>query len=172
MFKSYNSAHSRHRISTPYSYLPMNRLEKFLLIPLVIGIIILGGCSNNLWDEVPTPITSFIEQYYPGSGVSGVVQTADGGYKVTINNGATLVFDSEYSWISVDGNGVRLPEVLVYNQLPPALYNYLQGIEQQDMVFKMSRDSKFYKLTMEDTVITYDIVSGKITYPDGSSVEI
>ncbi len=148
----------------------MNRLEKFLLFPLLIGIMVFGACSNNVWDEVPTPITSFIEQYYPGSGVSQFVQD-DSGYRVQINNGATLVFDSDYSWVSVDGNGVRLPEALIYNQLPPALFNYLQGIEQQRGVFKMSRDASFYKLTMEDTVITYDIATGKITYPDGTTRE-
>lgn len=148
----------------------MNRLDKFLLLPLLFGIIMLGACSNNLWDEVPTPITSFIEQYYPGSGVSSYNQT-DSYYQVKINNGASLVFDSDYSWISVDGNGVRLPEVLIYNQLPPALFNYLQGIEKQTSVYSMSRDSHFYKLTMEDTVITYEISTGKVTYPDGKTVE-
>ena len=64
-----------------------------------------------------------------------------------------------------------LPEVLVYNQLPPALYNYLQGIEQQTSVYRMSRDAHYYKLTMENTVITYDIATGKVSYPDGKTVD-
>lgn len=148
----------------------MNRLEKYLFLPLIFGIIVLGACSSNVWDEVPSPIASFIEQYYPGSGVSSYNQT-DSGYRVKISNGATLVFDSDYSWVSIDGNGVRLPEVLVYNQLPPALYNYLQGIEQQTSVYRMSRDAHYYKLTMENTVITYDIATGKVTYPDGKTID-
>lgn len=148
----------------------MNRLGKFFLLPVLIGIIMLGACSNNLWDDVPSKITSFIEQYYPGSGVSSYSQT-DSDYRVKISNGATLVFDREYAWVLIDGNGVRLPEVMVYNLLPPALFNYLQGIEQQTSVYGMSRDSHFYKLTMEDTVISYDIETGKITYPDGRTLD-
>lgn len=44
-------------------------------------------------------------------------------------------------------------------------------MEQQNSVYAMSRDKAYYKLTMEDTVITYDIATGKITYPDGKTVE-
>ncbi len=53
----------------------MSRLEKFLFLPIVVGIIVLGACSSNVWDEVPSPITSFVEQYYPGSGLSSYNQT-------------------------------------------------------------------------------------------------
>lgn len=86
----------------------MSRLEKTILFPILLGVIFLGACSNNLWDEVPTPIASFIEQYFPGSGVKEFSET-DTSYRVKINNGATLVFDSEYGWTSINGNWVHLP---------------------------------------------------------------
>ena len=148
----------------------MSRLEKTILFPLLLTIIFLGACSNNLWDEVPTPITSFIEQYFPGSGVKEFSET-ETSYRIKINNGATLTFDREYDWTSINGNGVHLPEVLVYDKLPPALFNYLQGIQQQNAVYAMTRDKTYYKLTMEDTVITYEIATGKITYPDGKTLD-
>ncbi len=148
----------------------MTRLEKFTLLPLLVILLFMGACSNNEWDEIPTPITSFIEQYYPGSGVKSFSQN-DSGYKVKITNGASLSFDTEYSWTFIDGNGVRLPEVIVYNQLPPALFNYLQGIEQQADVYAMSRDKTYYKLTMHDTIIIYEISTGKISYPDGKTLD-
>lgn len=47
----------------------MKRHEKLILIPLLFFLMIVGACSNSVWDEVPSAITSFIEQYYPGSGV-------------------------------------------------------------------------------------------------------
>ncbi|WP_302613593.1 PepSY-like domain-containing protein [uncultured Bacteroides sp.] len=147
-----------------------NRFEKLIFFPFVIGIIILGACSDNVWNELPSPLTSFIERYYPGSGVSQFMQD-DNCYKVKINNGATLIFDSEYNWLSIDGNGVRLPEVIVYDEVPPALFSYLQGTAQQGSVYRMRRDKNYYKLTMEDTVITYDISSGKVTYPDGTTLD-
>ena len=33
----------------------------------------------------------------------------------------------------------------------------------------MKRDKKFYKLTMLDTVLTYNIQTGAVTYPGQSS---
>lgn len=51
-------------IHPKYPICPMSRLEKTILFPILLGVIFLGACSNNLWDEVPTPIASFIEQYF------------------------------------------------------------------------------------------------------------
>lgn len=49
---------------------------------------------------------------------------------------------------------------------PPALFSFLQSTEQQDKVYGMKRDKKFYKLTMLDTVLTYNIQTGSVTYPE------
>ncbi len=64
----------------------MKRHEKLILIPLLFFLMIVGACSNSVWDEVPSAITSFIEQYYPGSGVKSYSQNSDG-YKVKIKIG-------------------------------------------------------------------------------------
>ncbi len=62
MFNLYKNLHLQ------IFYCLMSRLEKFLFLPIVVGIIVLGACSSNVWDEVPSPITSFVEQYYPEAG--------------------------------------------------------------------------------------------------------
>lgn len=148
----------------------MCRKQILFLAPLLMLILSIGACSNSVWDEIPSTISNFISEYFPGSGVS-TFNEDDDNYYVKIKNGATLVFDKEYRWTEVDGNGVQLPEVFAYDQLPPALYNYLQGIEQQGDVYCVKRDKDYYKLTMHDTVITYEISTGKISYPDGRTVE-
>lgn len=140
----------------------MKGIEKYILVALLVGLMALGACSSNVWDDLPSPIAKFIEQYYPGSTVENYHEL-DEGYYVKIKNGATLKFDSELAWTSVDGNGVTLPQVMVYDQLPPALYTYLQGNEEQSGVYSMTRDARFYKLTMSDTVITYDVTTEKVT---------
>ena len=56
----------------------------------------------------------------------------------------------------------------MFDQLPPQLYDYLQSIEQQSDVIAVKRDNYYYKLTMSDTVITYDISTGDITYPQAA----
>lgn len=124
----------------------------------------LAACSNEAWDELPSPIANFISQYFPGNGVKGFNEY-EGTYKVTVNNGVGLTFDSDYQWTEIDGNGSALPEVLIYDQMPPELFTYLQATAQQSEVYGVKRDRKFYKLTMLDTVLTYDIHTGKVTYP-------
>lgn len=146
------------------------RHRKVFLVPLLIVLMLVGACSNSVWDELPSAISSFISEYFPGVGVSSFNEDDDY-YYVKVRNGASLTFNKEYNWTEVDGNGVALPDVFMYDQLPPDLYNYLKGIEQQSDVYGVKRDKDFYKLTMHDTVITYDIKTGKITYPNGTSVD-
>lgn len=88
-----------------------------------------------------------------------------------MSNGPTITFDAQERWTEVDGNGAVLPEVLMYDELPPELYSYLQSTEQQNGVYEVKRDKYYYKLTMLDTVLSYDIATGKVTYPGESSAE-
>lgn len=148
----------------------MRRSKILFLAPLLITLLMVGACSNSVWDELPSAISSFISEYFPGAGVSSYNEDGDS-YRVQVRNGTTLVFDKDYHWTEVDGNGVPLPDVFMYDQLPPALYNYLQGIEQQGSVYGVKRDKDYYKLTMHDTVITYEISTGKITYPNGTTID-
>ena len=53
-----------------------------------------------------------------------------------------------------------LPQVMLFDQLPPRLYAYLQDSQQLDSVFGMERDSKRYVLTLLDSTLTYDISTG------------
>lgn len=145
----------------------MRRKQIIFLLPLLVFIISVGACSNSVWDEVPAQITSFISEYFPEGGISNFNED-DSDYYVKIKNGATLLFDKDYRWTEVDGNGVQLPEVFIYNQLPPNLFNYLQGLEQQSDVYCVKRDKDYYRLTMHDTVLTYDIKTGKVIYPSGT----
>lgn len=148
----------------------MKRFRNLFLVTLLGSFLVMGACSTNLWDELPSQITSFISQYFPGAGVKSYKET-NSDFRVNVDNGTTLVFDSDYNWVEIDGNGSRLPEVLIYDQLPPAFFNYLQGINAQNGVYMMMRDQDFYKVTTANTVITYAVATGKITYPSGKTVE-
>lgn len=135
------------------------------MLAVLGGLVVLGACSSDVSEELPTAVSRFITEYFPGLGVKSYQQLNDGGCTVQLSGGPTLTFDSDDLWLDIDGNGSVLPRVLMYDQLPPSLYEYIQGTEQQDEVYEVKRDRYYYKLTMLDTVITYDIVTGKITYP-------
>lgn len=144
----------------------MRNIRLILFAPLLTALMMVGACSDDdAWDELPSAISNFISEYFPGVGVSSYDEVGDS-YRVQVRNSATLVFDNDYHWTEIAGNGVPLPEVLMYDQLPPALYNYIQGLEQQAEVYGVKRDKDSYTLTMHDTVITFDAGTGKISYPE------
>lgn len=146
-----------------------HRLNTPVLLSILVGLILVGACSNSLWDELPSPIARFIAEYFPGSGVKSYDIGNDSTYHVRIDNSVSLVFNQTLDWTVVDGNGGTLPEVFVQDQLPPALFRYIQEGEDAGNVFRVSRDSTYYKVTLHDTVLTYEIETGRITYPDGTT---
>lgn len=140
-----------------------------LSIMILCVAVMLGACSSDASDELPSAVSQFVTQYFPGVSVKSYNELSDGGCVVQLSGGPTMRFDADDRWVDIDGNGSRLPQVLMYDQMPPALYVYLQGTEQQSDVFAVKRDRDYYKLTMLDTVLTYDIATGKITYPSEST---
>ncbi len=79
---------------------------------------------------------------------------------MNIKNGATLTFDSENNWINISGNGVTLPEMLLYDQLPGPLYTYLEEIEEVGGVFAAGRTNEEYTLNLLDSEVTYNFQRG------------
>lgn len=140
----------------------------FFVFALVAAV---SGCSSDASDELPSAISKFVTQYFPEMGVKSYQTLSDGSSVVVVSGGPTLTFNAENRWTEIEGNGSTLPEVLMYNELPPELYDYLQSTEQQKGVYDMKRDKHYYKLTMLDTVLTYDIATGKVTYPGESAAE-
>ena len=63
----------------------------------IVGLLILLSCSSSLWDELPGPISEFLSTYYPSSTISSYSEH-NGEYYVTVKNGASLTFDSNYHW--------------------------------------------------------------------------
>lgn len=144
---------------------PMTRTSQRFILPALLTILLgVGACSSEAWEELPSAIAAFITQYFPGSGVDSYHET-DSGCTVKVNNGATLQFDSDNQWTEINGNGVPLPAVMMYDQLPEKLYSFLEATARQDGVYSMNRDRKTYVLHMLDTTITYNIQTGDITFP-------
>lgn len=139
-------------------------MKRFIFLPLCIAML-LTACdsdSSTLWDELPESIAEFVAQYYPNNGVSGYATNDENQHTVYLHNSATLRFDADYRWIEIDGNGITLPQVLVFDQLPPELYKYLQETDNTTSVYAAMRNSTTYTLRLSDTTLYYDIDSGSI----------
>lgn len=124
------------------------------------------GCSSEAWDEMPDRAQKFVSQYFPGVEASSTAVGADGQYTVAMRNSVTIVFTELGVWLSVDGNGTTLPDNLLFNELPMALYSYLQEMEvTADGVYTLRRDDTSYQVGLFNSSVVYDIGSGRIYYP-------
>lgn len=124
----------------------------------------MGACNSDVWDELPTSIASFVSQYFPFGELQSYSES-DGVEVVRIKNGATLVFDNNYEWTEVNGNGVVLPQQFLYDKLPDKLYVYLESIEAQNSVYKVVRTASAITVTLLDSELMYNQENGAITYP-------
>lgn len=140
----------------------MKRISYTAIILLAL-VSITGACSESIWEQLPTTLSRFIEQYFPGATLGSYDETPDGAYTVTLDDGATIVFDDNMEWTSVDGNGAALPSVLLYDQLPARLFNYLQETEQTDRGYTMTRVKSVYTVSLlEGNTVSFDTVTGRL----------
>lgn len=137
----------------------MLRIKELATVTILLLLI---ACSNSLWDELPSPISTFISTYYPMSGISKYSESNDN-YYVTIKNGASLVFDSNYEWKSINGNGTTLPEIFVTDKLPEKLVKYLTELEETDAVYAAENQPRSIILSMLNYKITYTKETGDVT---------
>lgn len=143
------------------------RLAAIVAVSAILSVFNVSCDHSDLWNEVPGEIGQFINTYYPNSVLEAVTHSGDI-YHVRIDDGPGLAFDSEYKWIDINGYGMPLPQVLLFDQLPPRLYEYLQGTEQLNAVFSMSRDDDVYTLTLLKSSLRFDVSTGKLTGSDFS----
>lgn len=114
------------------------------------------------FEELPVQIQKFVAKYYPETAVSNY-DFSNGIYHVTLNNSATMEFNSSIAWTSIDGRGATLPEMLLYDQLPSPLYSFLESTGNTASVYRMSRNASIITLGLLDSTAVYDIATGKIT---------
>lgn len=141
-------------------YANMKRL--ILAIFTISAVFCLQSCHNSVWDEMPAPISEFVSRYFPEQDVTEFGSTDDG-YHVRLRNSAAITFNNNYYWLSINGYGGTLPQMLLFDEFPPALYEHLQAIEELNNVYAVSRDTKSYFVRLLDSDINYDIATGDIT---------
>lgn len=144
-------------------------LFSILLACLVLPLTsVLSGCSDSdseLWGEMPKKIVDFVTQYFPNTQVDSYAESSST-YHVRLKDGPGMTFDKNMDWIAVNGYGMPLPQVLLFDQLPPALYNYLDETDNLDAVFSIERSKTTYTVVLLDSTLTYNIDTEEITGSD------
>lgn len=138
------------------------RMTSIAVILCIITIIIpLAACTDSKWGDLPSSIANFVTEYFPSTAVESYSEN-NGQYYVKIKNGPSMIFDNSYAWSSIDGEGATLPQVLLFDELPPALYQYLEETESLNSVYRLDRDARQYEVGLFDTALTYIIATGEI----------
>lgn len=131
---------------------------------VAVLLAVMTACSDNpvLNSDMPREIQSFVTQYYPNTAVIDYSHS-NGLYHVRLKDGPGMTFNDDYAWLSINGYGYPLPQVLIFDQLPPALYMYLQETETTDQVFAADRDVSTYTLQLLESTLTYNIATQTVT---------
>jgi hypothetical protein len=56
-----------------------------------------------------------------------------------------------------------LPQVLLFDRLPPSLYSYLEETENLGNVFSIERDRTTYTVVLLNETLSYDVATEQIT---------
>lgn len=144
-------------------------LFNILMMAVTPLLALMSSCKDNEpWDQLPDPITQFINQYFPNSGIEGFSDSPTT-YHIRISDGPGLTFDKDCQWEAINGYGMPLPQVLLFDQLPPALYKYLEETEDLNQVFSIERNARTYTVVLLDSTLYYDIHTQQITGSDAEN---
>lgn len=141
------------------------KLPALLVLLAAIFLSSLSSCGPSPWDDMPASVSNFVDKYFNEGTISEATQT-DNGFVVVIKNGAQIIFDSEDQWISVDGRGETLPQMLLTDQLPAKVVDYLRAMELLDGVYKIQRYGGKLTVNLADSYFTYDYATDTLTYPE------
>lgn len=141
----------------------------YIIRILLIGAIVfvaLTSCSTTsneeTWDKMPWKISSFITEYFAGE-CQSFNELSNGDFQVVMKNGPTIIFNNDYNWISVNGNGGTISEYFLYNCLPETLYDYIEGLDYLDQVYTVKIENGNYYVELIDTNVKYDTATKTIT---------
>lgn len=140
----------------------LNALFNILMMTVTPMIAILSSCKDNEpWDQLPTDISQFITQYFPNTSIENFSESPTT-YHVRISNGPGLTFNKDCKWEAINGYGMPLPQVLLFDQLPPALYKYVEETENLNSVFSIERTSTTISVVLLDSTLYYNIETQEI----------
>lgn len=135
------------------------------VVALCLFALCFASCTESDLNQLPSSIKTFVAQYFPNIVVESYHTDAAGNTTVQLRNDATLVFNANQQWTQIDGNGSILPGDLIYDQLPSALYDYLESIDQVDQVYWLRKTAGEISVGLINTEITYDMATQTVVYP-------
>jgi len=123
----------------------------------IIAAIACNACDHEEYDKMPQEIATFVSHYWPDPNIESCTQPNDSTWIIIVKNGPTLAFNGSYDWTAINGNGLPLPQVLMFDVLPATLHDYLESGEMLGQVFSIERTPRLYTVKLLTQTVTYDI---------------
>ena len=133
------------------------------LFGIILAALAFNSCNDSDdYSGIPSEITEFLVHYYPNTAVESFSHSGTV-YHVILKNGPGFTFNYDCEWTDMEGYGMPFPQVIMFDELPDALYRYLEETENTGSVFAVSRDASHYTVDLLNSTLTYSTDSGKIT---------
>lgn len=130
---------------------------------MILVLLAANACSHSVWNDLPKAVANFIDFYFPGSDIKSYT-TSEDKQTVILDNSAKLVFNFKSEWTEIDGRGVVLPAMLIEDQLPSMLYDYLLETDNVNGVYKLTRTPTDIFVKLADNTLKYDRKEGSVSY--------
>jgi hypothetical protein len=139
---------------------------KHLRLLFSFFVITFCACSTDDAVGMPKLVSQFINNYFPTYGVEKFTKVKTG-YWVKLKDGPGLNFDTNMAWADINGYGQTISQFFLFDQLPPAIYEYLQETENLSNVYAVMRDATTYLVSLFDSMLTYRIADSRISVAYG-----
>ncbi len=130
---------------------------------VIFALLALTSCSNHddSYDEMPPKVQTFVSKYFPNFEVDSYTATADT-YRVKLKDGPGITFDKDQMVENVNGYGMPLPGMLLFDTLPPKLYQYIEADSALNSVFAIEFSAETVYAVLLDYSLIYDNATGEI----------
>ena len=126
-------------------------MKKIVYLLAASTLLLLSSCGDRIIPvgQLPEAAKTFLEQYFPGIGISYIKKDAEllkTTYEVRLDSGAEIDFDSKGEWDKVDCKRQSVPSDLV----PAAINTYVEGTFPGQFVVKIDKEIFGYEVELSN----------------------
>lgn len=125
-------------------------MKNLFVIGVFAFMMLLTGCSDKpvLPTELPAPITTFIQQNFPGQTISFAkkdLEITGWQYDVVLADGTQIDFDTDKEWDKIQSS---MTNPVPTNLIPAPIVTHLQANFPDAMVLKIDKERNGYEIEL------------------------
>lgn len=125
-------------------------MKNLFAIGVFAFMMLLTGCSDKpvLPTELPAPITTFIQQNFPGQTISFAkkdLEITGWQYDVVLADGTQIDFDTDKEWDKIQSS---MTNPVPTNLIPAPIVTHLQANFPDAMVLKIDKERNGYEIEL------------------------